>query len=213
LEQIAARPASVLAVWHPLELMHVEIGREGDTSLRLHIWGSTPARFDSSGHEVHCHEWDLKSYVICGGLRHFVYRVERGPATHAVYRVEYRGFVNELRHSGREIRCAAPDVRVLEAGQTYQLPAGIYHRVVGSMITTATLVEARYRRDRSNRVLGSLAGAPSYVTRRWRCPPSLVRKAALDVLDSCSSAVQREAIQEERDRDPRLELCFASPPE
>ncbi|MFB4316177.1 hypothetical protein [Actinomadura sp. 21ATH] len=185
LGDIGAGRAAASAVRHPLGFLCIPVERSGALGVCLHIWSPevAPARATTSA--VHCHSWELVSFVLYGSVRNTRADVADAPAagpdgaTHRVFEVVSRGEVDELRATARTVRYAAGDAGVHGTGAVYSLPAGVFHStVIEDGPDAATVALGRQDPGRGDLSLGPLEGG-SHEARRLRCGPDETVRAAL----------------------------------
>jgi hypothetical protein len=181
--EAARREGDLVATWHPLGFLDVELAGGEGWSLRLHVWSTFTGDYRGVGWPIHRHDWSLQSRVLCGTLRHHVYEVEgAGPPTHRLYRIVYGGRTNVLHRTPRMVACRSVRSEPIGPGEDYALEPGIFHSVHITLGTTvATLVHAVRRPGFTNAVLGDLDGAAWYRTERPACAPSSLH-AVLDLV-------------------------------
>src|SRR5437868_1942737 len=107
-EEVAAGRSPVPAVRHPLGFLCLPVERTGDYGVCLHIWTPEVEPAPSTTSSVHCHSWDLISFVLYGTVRNIRMEVHDGPdgTTRQVFEVLSRGEVDELRATGRAVHCS-----------------------------------------------------------------------------------------------------------
>lgn len=166
------------AVWHPLGFLDIEVEVGSVATKRLHVWSTHAGDYRSSGWDIHLHDWDLRSHVLCGTLEHQKVKVRRSTVpSHSVYVVEYDGPSNYLRRTPEQVFASVIHTEFIAAGSTYSLPAGVYHRVVADRRgPTATLVESVRVPGVSTRVLGDVHGEDTIRTERPSCSLTSVRR-------------------------------------
>ncbi|GAA2408344.1 hypothetical protein GCM10010191_16080 [Actinomadura vinacea] len=181
---IAEGRVSVDAVRHPLGFLCLPVERTGELGVCLHIWSPEvePVAATTSG--VHCHSWELVSFVLYGEVRNTRARVADVPpsgadgATHRVFEVVSRGEVDELKATARTVSYAPGDVGAHGTGAVYTLPAGVFHSTcIAGGPDAATVALGRQDENGGNLSLGPL-DAPSHQIRRMRCDPDEAAKAA-----------------------------------
>ncbi|MQY02233.1 hypothetical protein [Actinomadura macrotermitis] len=173
------------AVRHPLGFVCLPVRRTPETGVCVHVWsprlpGAAPT---TSG--VHCHSWDLVSYVLFGEIGNetpaVADTVER--PTHRLFEVVSRAGTDDLRPTGRTVRRAAGETGRFGGGDVYRLPAGVFHRtVVPAGVDTATVAVGRVRPGHGDLSLGPLGGGPHRVT-RTPCDPDELAEAVRVTLD------------------------------
>jgi len=180
LADVAAGRSPTAVVRHPLGFLCVPVERRGELGVCLHIWSPQVAPAESTTSLVHCHSWDLVSFVLYGNVRNMRVRVEEdGPATHRVFEVLSRGDVDELRATGRTVRYTPGDVATHRSGETYSLPAGAFHSTfIEGEPDAATVALGRQTPGGGDLSLGPL-DTPSHQVRRMTCDPDEAARAAL----------------------------------
>ncbi|WP_243725960.1 hypothetical protein [Actinomadura rubrisoli] len=128
-EDIAAGRSPVPAVRHPLGFLCLPVERSGDLGVCLHIWTPEVTPAPSTTSPVHCHSWELLSFVLYGTVRNVRMDVDETPgkATQQVFEVVSRGDVDELRATGRAVRYAPGRSTTHRTDESYSLPAGVFH--------------------------------------------------------------------------------------
>ncbi|MFC5752608.1 hypothetical protein [Actinomadura rugatobispora] len=185
LDDIAAGRVAVEAVRHPLGFLCLPVERTGDLGVCLHIWTPEVESVAATTSGVHCHSWELVSFVLYGEVRNTRARVADVPpagadgATHRVFEVVSRGEVDELKATGRTVRYAAGDTGTHGTGAVYTLPAGVFHSTfIEGGPDAATVALGRQDPDGGDLSLGPL-GTSSHQMRRLRCDPDETARAAL----------------------------------
>ncbi|MEO5875245.1 MAG: hypothetical protein ABIS86_12590, partial [Streptosporangiaceae bacterium] len=150
--------------------------RTGRHGVCLHLWSQDVAPLATTS-QIHCHSWDLVSYVLYGRLRNVVTRTGEGRDLR-VFEVLSRGDTDELRATGRTVRAVRGEAAAHGPGDIYSLPAGTFHSTLletgPDAATVALGVESPVSRDLS---LGPLDLRPHQV-RRMRCEPAETVRAA-----------------------------------
>lgn len=174
LDRIVSGRRTLRAVRHPLGFACLPILRDGDDGVCVHVFGV----FGVFGAEpvqevpqIHCHSWDLTSTVLYGRLGNRRMDVESdtaGDATHRVFEVlSDPSGVDEVRPTGRLVRCLPGAEQTSARGQTYALPAGEFHTTtVPDGRPTATLVLGRTLPGRVDLSLGPLSAPGHRMVRR-----------------------------------------------
>lgn len=185
LGDIGAGRAPADAVRHPLGFLCIPVERSGDLGVCLHIWTPDVAPAPATTSAVHCHSWELVSFVLYGSVRNTRADVTDAPAegpdgaTHRVFEVVSRGEEDELRATSRTVRYAPGDEGVHGAGAVYGLPAGVFHStVVEGGPDAATVALGRREAASGDLSLGPL-DIGTHRTRRARCGPDEAARAAL----------------------------------
>lgn len=129
LDDVAAGRSSVPAVRHPLGFVCLPVERSGDFGVCLHIWTPEVRPAPSTTSPVHCHSWDLLSFVLYGTVRNVRMDVDEASAevTQQIFEVVSRGDVDELRATGRAVRHSPGRSSTHRTGDSYTLPAGVFH--------------------------------------------------------------------------------------
>ncbi|MFD0853807.1 hypothetical protein ACFQ07_16330, partial [Actinomadura adrarensis] len=133
LGDIAGGRMPVHAVKHPLGFLCLPLERSGDLGVCLHIWSPELESVEATTSGVHCHSWELVSFVLYGSVRNTRANVAETPpagpdgATHRLFEVVSRGEVDELKATGRTVRYTPGDTSTHGTGETYTLPAGVFH--------------------------------------------------------------------------------------
>ncbi|MEU6034919.1 hypothetical protein ABZ801_05880 [Actinomadura sp. NPDC047616] len=180
LADVARGRSPIAPVRHPLGFLCLPVERRGELGVCLHIWSPQVAPAPSTTSLVHCHSWDLVSFVLYGKVRNMRARVvEEGPATHRVFEVLSRGAVDELRATGRTVRYSPGDAATHRTGETYSLPAGAFHSTfIEDEPDAATVALGRQTADGGDLSLGPL-DTPTHQVRRMNCDPDEAARAAL----------------------------------
>ncbi|MEU0741903.1 hypothetical protein [Streptomyces sp. NPDC006134] len=207
LEQVASGRRDLRAVRHPLGFVCLPILRDGPRGVCVHVFGSlgvsgisgisgisgvsgvsgpveaagTEARPGPAVPQVHSHSWDLTSTVLYGRLGNRRMRVyeETARPTHRVFEVHSDpSGVDELRPTARLVACRPGTEQTSVRGQTYALPAGVFHTtVVPGDRPTATLVLGRTLPGRADLSLGPLQ-APGHRMVRHTCDATQTARIA-----------------------------------
>lgn len=126
---LAAGAPPVPAVRHPLGFLCLPVERSGDLGVCLHIWTPEVRPAPSTTSPVHCHSWDLLSFVLYGTVRNVRMDVRdaAGRPPQQVFEVVSRGDMDELRATGRAVHCSPGRSTAHRTGESYTLPAGVFH--------------------------------------------------------------------------------------
>jgi hypothetical protein len=185
LGDIAGGRTPVNAVRHPLGFLCLPLERTGDLGVCLHIWSPDVQSVEATTSGVHCHSWELVSFVLYGSVRntraHVAETPPAGPdgATHRLFEVVSKGEVDELKATGRTVRYIPGDTSTHGTGDVYTLPAGVFHSTfIEGGPDAATVALGRQDASSGNLSLGPL-DTPSHETRRMRCDPDETARAAL----------------------------------
>ncbi|MEU5879745.1 hypothetical protein [Spirillospora sp. NPDC047279] len=182
LDDIAAGRLAVAAVRHPLGFLCLPVERTGDLGVCLHIWSPEAPAAPATTSPVHCHSWELMSFVLYGALRNTRARVDELPAGagagHRVFQVVSRSGEDELHATPRTVRFSPGDSAVHRAGDTYTLPAGVFHSTdIEDGPDAATVALGRQTPGGGDLSLGPL-DTPTHRTRRTHCDPGEIARAA-----------------------------------
>ena len=187
LEEMATRPSSFEAVWHPVGFIHVNLGESNGAGLRLHLWTSIPEEHTGLGWPIHDHIWSLTSYVICGTIKNYLYDVQPNPSvpSHRIYAVKYDGRINYLEATEELISYAVATEETVPQGRIYRVEPGQFHssEAVKNQLV-ATLVLAEKTETKSPRVVGALDGERVYVMERHRCADHVLAHEVSKVLQN-----------------------------
>ena len=120
---------SIRTLRHPLGFRVARLMSEDTSSLRLHIWPSHRI-VEQPGYEIHDHNFRLKSHVLLGKFQQTVYNVcpSINPE-YNVYKVNYDDFGSILIKSGERVLASIRERSFIQAGDTYQLSDGIFHKL------------------------------------------------------------------------------------
>jgi hypothetical protein len=162
------------AMRHPLGFVCLPLVRDGDLGVCVHVWAPGLGGVTPTTSPVHSHSWDLRSFVLYGGVRNDrvdVTDVTTAP-THRVFEVHSAGDVDEIRPTPRLVRCAQVNPQTSRAGEVYTLPAGEFHMtVIEDDQHAATVVLGRTRSGVGDLSLGAPQLA-SHRVRRVPCDPA-----------------------------------------
>jgi hypothetical protein len=191
---IAAGAPHVPAVRHPLGFLCLPVERTGDLGVCLHIWTPEVRPAPTTTSPVHCHSWDLLSFVLYGTVRNVRMDVAEaaGTASQQVFEVISHGDVDELRATGRAVDCAPRRSAAHRTGESYTLPAGVFHStLIEGGRDAATVALGRQTPGGGDLSLGPL-GTPTHRVRRSRSDQAgteraLRRSAARIAAAHCSA--------------------------
>ncbi|WP_031159918.1 hypothetical protein [Streptosporangium roseum] len=180
LEAIGSGASPVVGVRHPLGFLCLPLERTEEHGVCVHIWSGTLPRADATTSQIHCHSWDLVSHVLYGRVENV--RADIGDATtgvtHRVFEVLSDAEGDRIRPTPRTVRCAPGVSEVYGPGQTYTLPAGVFHASVIPGGEAATIALGRGRPGRSDLSLGP-PGLGAHLVPRHRCDARETARAAL----------------------------------
>lgn len=155
------RDAPPAAVWHPTGFVVLTLLRRLEGALRLHLWPQGERVLGTPCWPVHDHAWHLRSHVLCGRLESVEYEVvDDDDGAAALYAVDYGpGRSSCMRKSERRVRVSERAPRTIEAGQRYEVSAGVFHASsVAEVEFTTTLAATRPTEQRWPWVVGELEG-------------------------------------------------------
>ncbi|MFC4532919.1 hypothetical protein [Sphaerisporangium dianthi] len=177
---IAAGRSAIRAVRHPLGFVCLPVERSGEHGVCVHLWSDDLPGVAATTSEIHCHSWDLVSYVLFGQVRNELAAIaDRGPgASHRVFEVLSAGEVDSIRPTGRTVTYAPGASVAYRAGEVYTLRAGVFHRsVIPEGTVTATIALGSGRPGMADLSLGPLGTRAHRVVRR-RCDDEETARAA-----------------------------------
>ncbi|MEW2433065.1 hypothetical protein AB0952_02590 [Streptomyces caniferus] len=171
LEDVTSGRRELRAVYHPLGFFCLPVLRDGDEGVCVHVFEpGTSDRVELTTSAVHCHSWELTSFVLYGEVGNLRSRVCQDPVqpTHRVFQVHSSpSGVDEIQPTSRLVRCEPGPEQTSARGQVYRLPAGAFHStVVPSGSTAATLVLGRSLPRHSDLSLGPVDGTGHRVVRQ-----------------------------------------------
>lgn len=173
LDDVAAGRSPVPAMRHPLGFVCLPVERSGELGVCLHIWTPEVHPAPSTTSAVHCHSWELVSFVLYGTVRNVRMDVEENPG-HAgepvgqVFEVFSQGEVDELRATGRAVRYSPGPSSTHRTGDSYTLPAGVFHTtLIEDGADAATVALGRRTPGGGDLSLGPL-DTPTHHVRRSR---------------------------------------------
>ncbi|POM23918.1 hypothetical protein BTM25_25440 [Actinomadura rubteroloni] len=180
----AAGPG-VAAVHHPLGFVCLPVERDGGEGVCLHLWTSVLPAATPTTSAIHCHSWELVSYVLFGAVGNRLPELAPdGRPTHRLFEVTSGPDGDELRPTGRTVRHAAGTAERFGTGAVYRLPAGVFHESVVAA-DAATIALGAERPGRPNLSLGPLGAAAHRVARR-PCEGAALRAVARAALAGLS---------------------------
>ena len=129
LGEIARGCRNVAAMRHPLGFLCIPVDRTGDQGVCVHVWSDSLPSARPTTSTMHAHSWDLISYVLYGSARNELIDVTDAPDNPAyrVFEVRSGGDVDEVRETPRLVRCEISAAELNRQGDTYTLPAGVFH--------------------------------------------------------------------------------------
>ncbi|MBI3687744.1 MAG: hypothetical protein HY241_10510 [Actinobacteria bacterium] len=184
---VGRRPA--VAVHHPLGFLCLPVDRSADGGVCIHLWSAEFAAVRLTTTAIHCHSWDLLSFVLLGQVRNEVFDVADEPVRPSwrVYEVRSSGDVDEIVATPQLVSGRSASVQDHRAGRAYELRAGDFHTTtVPGGHEAATVVLARTRPGLADRSLGPVDGHTHRV-RRQSCNAEVTVRAASTVLERIAS--------------------------
>ncbi len=170
LEDVTSGRSELRAIHHPLGFFCLPVLRDGDEGVCVHVFepgASDPVELTTS--PVHCHSWELTSFVLYGEVGNLRSRVSQDAVqpTHRVFQVDSSpSGVDEIRPTSRLVRCEPGPEETSARGQVYRLPAGAFHStVVPKGSAAATLVLGRSLPRHTDLSLGPVNGTGHRVVR------------------------------------------------
>ena len=132
--------AAITVQRHPLGFRVARLMSEDSSSLRLHIWPAS-SQTAQRGYEIHDHIFGFRSHVLFGMLEQTTYDVFSSDSPqYSLYNVSYDRLGSILCKSN-DVSASVRERRLLRAGETYDLAAGIFHRLdLGESSAAATLL-------------------------------------------------------------------------
>ncbi|SFN24939.1 hypothetical protein K8Z49_46250 [Actinomadura madurae] len=170
LDGAAAEGSPAPAVRHPLGFLCLPVERSGDLGVCLHIWTPEVRPAPSTTSPVHCHSWDLVSFVLYGTVRNVRMDIDdaSGGAEQQIFEVVSRDGVDELTATGRAVRCSPGPSSTHRTGESYTLPAGVFHStLIEDGRDAATIALGRQSPGGGDLSLGPL-DVPTHQVRRSR---------------------------------------------
>jgi hypothetical protein len=170
--------SATTAVRHPLGFVCIPLERVDDRGVCVHVWSDRFPSARPSTSAMHAHSWDLTSYVLYGTVRNEVLAVSESAerCTNRLFEVRSTGATDEIHDTRRLVRCETEAVTLNRLGDTYTLPAGVFHTTVvhGEAATVALGSNHPGAADLS---LGGI-DTPSHRVHRERCDHAETAHAA-----------------------------------
>jgi hypothetical protein len=178
LQAVADQSLPIDAVCHPLGFLCLPVERSGPFGVCLHLWSPDIPTVNLTTSPVHCHGWELISFVLYGQVANVLARLDDGGSTHQVFEVTSRGDRDELRATDRKVGYQPARSDLYARGEVYSLPAGVFHRTVipGSGEAATVVLGRDTARDR-DQSLGPLA-VDTHLLWRRRCGALETARAA-----------------------------------
>ena len=187
LDELVTGQRSTKAVSHPLGFLCLPIHRLNDEGVCIHLWGPRWHRASVSTSPVHCHSWELLSWVLAGELHNQPVQVttDTEAPTHRVFEVHSGEVGDEIRATERLVRHRVHRTTEHRAGDRYRLPAGVFHQtlVPDAEDLVATVALGRTRTGGLDLSLGGLHTTDHQV-RRQLCGEQDTAAAAAAALDA-----------------------------
>ena len=204
---------------HPLGFTCLPVERAGRDGVCVHVWSPQAVAAAPAAPAVHAHSWELTSYALAGELENRLMTVtdalpgQRAPAARlplpagrpASAGAEPRRRAPSTRCCGSAARatstssarpggwCTASEARRehVTAGDTYGVPAGVFH--VTGVAPQADVVTVALGRmiDGVEDLALAPAGAAGHQVRRRRCDEARTAATARLVLDRLEGALAR----------------------
>jgi hypothetical protein len=190
LNKIADGSVPLRAVRHPLGFLCLPVQRQGRLGVCVHVWTAELPQAAPTTTAVHSHSWDLASFVLYGAMGNALVHVvdDADAGTHRVFQVYSLGDADEMRATGRLVRCVERHRQVVGAGRAYYLRAGNFHEsVLGADPEAATVVLGRVSAA-PDLSLGR-PDLPSHRIVRQRCGARETADAARIVIDKLVDAL------------------------
>lgn len=187
LDDVATGRREVNAMRHPLGFVCIPVERVGEHGVCVHVWSDDLPIITPTTSGMHAHSWDLVSYVLYGNVRNELIEVTDAPRdpTHRVFEVRSAGDVDEVLQTGRLVRCGVKAAELNLRGDTYSLPAGVFHATVVHG-AAATVALGNGRRQSKDLSLGRIDTRTHRVLRQ-RCDREETTRAARVVSEGLAS--------------------------
>ncbi len=193
LEAVDSGQSPITAVRHPLGFLCIPVERSGAHGVCLHIWPAAPSAARTTTSQIHCHSWDLVSYVLHGSIHNEVVTVTDGTArpdgpggaVHRLFHVLSRGETDEIIPTARTVRQAGRSLDVHRRGESYSLAAGVFHQSSVPHPPAATIALGVLRPGTRDLSLGPPATGRHRIT-RLRCEPGEAARAVRDLIEHMS---------------------------
>ncbi|SDG03845.1 hypothetical protein SAMN05421505_101182 [Sinosporangium album] len=170
----------LVAVRHPLGFLCLPVVRDGEYGVCLHIWSAAFPMAEPTTSRIHCHSWDLTSHVLYGHVGNELAEVRDADLdpTHRVLEVVSGADGDRIRPTARTVRLRRGASELWGPGDTYALPAGVFHSsVIPEGGEAATVALGRTIPGSGDLSLGPLDAAPHHV-RRTLCDAAETARAA-----------------------------------
>ncbi|WP_155368176.1 hypothetical protein [Catellatospora vulcania] len=162
LQDIAHGRSELRAVRHPLGFICLPLSRDqSDVGVCVHVWSDADVATRTTS-AVHCHSWDLLSFLLSGSILNQTYQVDDDPeGPLRVYEIRSADGHDEILTSARRVRITAGHADIRSSGEYYELPAGHFHASLTRSPESVTVVLGRLREHASDLSLGALDVAPA----------------------------------------------------
>ncbi|MGH3248902.1 MAG: hypothetical protein ACRDOI_22240, partial [Trebonia sp.] len=195
LRAVADGSRPLRAVVHPLGFTCLPVERAGRDGVCVHVWSPFTGGVLPTASAIHAHCWELTSYALLGALgnsRMTVADARSGPgAVFRVMQVSSRGDTDELRPTRRLVHCRESRRELITAGDTYDVPAGVFHATDVAPETEAVTVALGRMVDGVADLSLAPIGAVAHQVRRRRCDPAQTAATARLVLDRLQMTLAR----------------------
>jgi hypothetical protein len=197
------------AVIHPLGFTCLPVERAGRDGVCVHVWSPSARGVIPAAPEIHAHSWELTSYALLGELENSLMTIidavpaqrapaapsppaaGQAPAVYQVQRVRSQGDIDELTPTQRLVHCRESRRDRITAGDTYGLPAGVFHATdLAPEAVAVTIALGRMVDGVADLSLAPVGAAGSQVRRR-RCDPARTAATARLVLDRLQMTLAR----------------------
>ncbi|MEV6861647.1 hypothetical protein AB0M44_11665 [Streptosporangium subroseum] len=178
---IGSGDSPVTAVRHPLGFLCLPLERTEEHGVCVHVWSGALPHAASTTSQIHCHSWDLVSHVLYGRVENVRADVSdtTSAVTHRIFEVVSETDGDHIRPTPRTVRCDWGTSEVFGPGQTYTLPAGVFHSsLIPGDGETATIALGRGRPGHSDLSLGP-PDLPAHLISRYRCDARETSRIAL----------------------------------
>lgn len=204
------------AVIHPLGFTCLPVERAGRDGVCVHVWSPDVAAAAPAASAIHAHCWELTSYALVGALDNSLMTVTdalpapvtpaaRPPlparpadapdasagAVYQVLRVRRQGDVDELSPTRRLVHCQPARRERVAAGDTYGVPAGVFHATDVAPQGEAVTVALGRMVDGIADLSLAPPGTAGHQVRRQRCDPAQTAATARFVLDRLQVTLAR----------------------
>jgi hypothetical protein len=183
LSAVAEGRVPISAIRHPLGFVCLPVYRQGPDGICVHAWGALPPGAPLTTSPVHCHSWELLSCVLYGSVHNTVVSLTEvaEPPAQRVFEVHSAAGVDEIRASGRLVRCEEPPPELYRRGDVYRLEPGMFHTTTAPGGEAITVALGRQVPGGADLALGDPA-TPAHRVRREHCGEADTGRAAEFVL-------------------------------